>query len=508
MNMPKNSYDVVIVGAGLAGLSVALSLPKDTSILLLSKEDLNTCSSNYAQGGIAAVIDLHDSVEEHVQDTLVAGASLCDEPAVRHILNQGKAAIEWLCEHGVPFTYEQNDANQLHLTREGGHGKRRVVHAADHTGFSVTQTLQKQVRQYRHIDIVSCVQVTQLQVDHGMCVGLSIQDAQQRTHHIGAKHTVLASGGAGQLFSLTTNPTTATADGMALAAQAGARLHQMAFVQFHPTALALPQNPCFLISEALRGEGAILRNTMGERFMPNYDERAELAPRDIVARAIADQIQKTSQVYLDITHASLSFIQHHFPSIYEHCLTQHQLDISQQWIPVAPAAHYVCGGVVTDEHARTHVSNLYAVGEVACTGLHGANRLASNSLLECVVMGRQAARHISEQNTWQDFDFDFVGSYAWQDLDVSSTSSLQDAEHAFSVTQLQQQMSQFFGIQRSDAGMHALYQQLCAWWQATPQSDHAQRLMLTAALLMVHNGLQQRDNHGAFLNVDLETVVV
>lgn len=508
MSTLKNFYDVVIVGAGLAGLSVALSLPSDYSILLLSKEDLNTCSSNRAQGGIAAVIDLHDSVEEHVQDTLIAGAGLCDEAAVRHILGQGKAAIEWLCEHGVPFTYEVNDATQLHLTREGGHGKRRVVHAADHTGYSVTQTLQQQVHQYPNIDIVSHVQVTQLHVQNGVCMGLSILDAQQHNHTIHAAKVVLATGGAGQLFALTTNPTTATADGMALAAQAGAHLHQMAFVQFHPTALALPQNPCFLISEALRGEGAILRNALGERFMPSYDERAELAPRDIVARAIADQIQKTSQVYLDITHESLDFIQHHFPSIYEYCLQQHQLDISRQWIPVAPAAHYACGGVVTDAHARTHVTNLYAVGEVACTGLHGANRLASNSLLECVVMGQQAAQHILSAGTWDDFESPFADGFTWQDIDWQANVVLQDAEDDFSLQLLQQQMSQFFGIQRHSQDMHTLYQRLLTWWQQSRASEHKRRLMLTAAILMVHDGLQQTANHGAFFNVDLETVLV
>ncbi|UOO93492.1 MULTISPECIES: L-aspartate oxidase [Vitreoscilla] len=507
MNMPKNSYDVVIIGAGLAGLSVALSLPTHLSVLLLSKEDLHTCSSNRAQGGIAAVMDLHDSVEEHVQDTLIAGAGLCHETAVRHIVSQGKTAIEWLCAHGVPFTYEQEDATQLHLTREGGHGKRRVVHAADHTGFSVTQTLQQQVRQYPNIDIVSHVQVTQLQVQNGVCVGLSIQDAQQHNHSIQAAKIVLASGGAGQLFALTTNPITATADGMALAAHAGCHLHQMAFIQFHPTALALPQNPCFLMSEALRGEGAILRNAMGERFMPAYDERAELAPRDIVARAIADQIQKTSQVYLDITHKPLSFIQHHFPSIYEFCLTQHQLDISQQWIPVAPAAHYACGGVVTDEHARTHVTHLYAVGEVACTGLHGANRLASNSLLECVVMGQQAAQHIVSNGAWDDFEPPFSNSFTWQNIDWHMTLDLQDAEDDFSPELLQQQMSQFFGIQRQSQAMQALYQRLLTWWQQSLASEHKRRLMLTAAILMVYDGLQQTTNHGAFFNVDLEAVV-
>lgn len=503
MNMPKTCCDVLVVGAGLAGLSVALSLPQHLRVIILAKDDLATCASNRAQGGIAAVMDQHDTFADHIHDTLVAGDGVCNADSVGHIVQAGAEVIQWLQAQHVPFTYQ--DDGQLHLTREGGHGQRRVVHTADHTGWSITHTLQQQLSQHPNIQVLSQVRVQRLWVDNQICVGAEVVYADGGVLGIQAADVVLASGGLGQLFALTTNPTTATGDGIALAAEAGCRLGNLAYVQFHPTALALPQNPCFLISEAVRGEGGLLRNAQGERFMPSYDARAELAPRDVVARAIATEMQRSQQawVYLDTTHMPAAFIQSHFPTIYQHCWQQHQLDLSQTWIPVAPAAHYACGGVLTDQEARTDVAHLYAVGEVACTGLHGANRLASNSLLECVVMGRAAALSIVGQHAWSSPQLVTDSQVMW--LEVLAHSPVPDntKQQPFSISQLQHSMGQHFGIVRSFEGMTTLWQQLWAWYQQVPAQCSEQRLPLMCALLLVYSGLQLQSNHGAHFNVDL-----
>ena len=485
-------YDVLIVGAGLAGLTVALSLPEQFKIALLAKQDLNTCSSNMAQGGIAAVLDPQDTVDEHVQDTLVAGAGLCHVENTTHILSHAAQAIDWLCQFGVPFTY--HDQN-LHLTREGGHGQRRIVHAADHTGWSVTQTLQQQLAQKHNVTCLTEHRLQQLYVEDQRCYGAELKDAAQQSVQVFAKYVILATGGTGQLFELTTNPETSTGDGVALAWQAGCRVANLEFIQFHPTALALKGSKTFLISEALRGEGGILRNQQGERFMPDYDERLELAPRDIVARAIADQIQKQQQqpVLLDMTHLEKAFITEHFPSIYQHCLEQ-GLDISQQPIPVAPAAHYACGGVLTDAIGHTDIENLFAIGEVACTGLHGANRLASNSLLECMVMGRDVAQAIVQQDEWQvpKSEAELVRP------NFTAVATQFELEDDFDVARLQQKMTQYFGIQRDFAGMQYLYAQLNHWWLMTEQ----QYPMLLTAMLMVHSALQRQESRGTHFNRD------
>ena len=506
MNAQQHSCDVLIIGAGLAGLSVALSLPTHTRIIILAKQDLDTCASKRAQGGIAAVMAADDSVAEHIHDTLIAGDGRCDAAQVAAILDAGSDAIAWLQQLGVPFSLD--DDGSLHLTREGGHGKRRVVHHADHTGFSITKALQQRLLQQSNVQWLTHLQVQALRLQAACCVGADGVDATGVTHHIDAQHVVLATGGLGQLFALTTNPLTATGDGVALAAQAGCRIQDLAYVQFHPTALALPENPCFLISEAVRGEGGILKNQQGERFMPRYDARAELAPRDVVARAIASEMQRSKQnhVYLDSSHLQAAFIQEHFPSIHAHCLQQHHLDMSNTALPVAPAAHYACGGVLTDAWARTDVPHLYAVGEVSCTGLHGANRLASNSLLECVVMGRKAAHaiannHVRPVNTEQP---DTTGHWQLlqaQVMQTDTTNAALDAE--FTSVKLQAAMSQYFGIVRDFAGMNLLWQQLCLWYQHLPEEAVAARLRLITALLMVHDGLALPHNHGAHYNRDL-----
>lgn len=423
--------DVLVVGAGLAGISVALSLPKHLNVLVLSKDALSECSSHYAQGGIAASIATDDSVSNHVQDTLVAGDGLCDIDTTTKILSDGRTAIEWLYQHAVTFTSNTptpninnhitdeknieintlNTLNQqldnLHLTKEGGHSHRRVIHADDATGKHIMRTLWQQLTQHPNVTLLThheCLELTTNLPDlteqattKATCTGAWVIDTTTQTsHYIKANAVVLATGGLGRLFERATAPHIAMGDGVMMAWQAGCRLANLEFVQFHPTGLAV-EGSRFLISEAVRGEGGLLTcpNT-GKRFMPEYDERAELAPRDVVSRAIYKEIQKNGKgyVHLNISHLDANTIQQHFPTIYHHCLNI-GIDITKAPIPVAPTAHYSCGGVLTDVNGVTDVTALYAVGEVAYTGLHGANRLASNSLLECVVVGRNAANHIS-----------------------------------------------------------------------------------------------------------------
>ncbi|KAG4081068.1 hypothetical protein HA402_010239 [Bradysia odoriphaga] len=398
--------DVAIVGGGLAGLSVALNLAQTQRVSLLVKRSVSDGASGWAQGGIAAVLDSADSIDNHVSDTLVAGGGLCDGAAAQYIVENGRAAIDWLIGQGVPFTPDDSAELGFHLTREGGHSHRRIIHAADATGHAVLSTLQERVRSHPNITVledhhaIDLITSERLGLPEHRCHGLYALDlASGRTVTIEARHTVLATGGAGKVYLYTTNPDTATGDGIAMAWRAGCRVANMEFIQFHPTCLFHPYAKSFLISEAVRGEGGILRLPDGARFMPAYDERAELAPRDIVARAIDFEIKKRGIdcVFLDISHQPEAFLQEHFPTILARC-REFGIDIATQPIPVVPAAHYTCGGVVTDLSGRTDRAGLYAVGETACTGLHGANRLASNSLLECLVTGRAAARAIEADN--------------------------------------------------------------------------------------------------------------
>src|SRR5476649_2099576 len=403
-------FDVAIVGSGLAGLSVALHLAETRTVAIISKRALKDGASNWAQGGIAAVLDSGDSHTQHIDDTLVAGGGLCDESATRYIVEHGREAIEWLIEQGVPFTKDDTAELGFHLTREGGHSQRRIIHAADATGHAVQVTLEEKVRAHPNITLFEhhCAidLITSDKVDSGKkrnsqpkCHGLYVQDEQTgQVLTFAAEHTVMATGGAGKVYLYTTNPDTASGDGIAMALRAGCRVSNMEFIQFHPTCLYHPYAKSFLITEAIRGEGGLLKLPDGTRFMPAHDERAELAPRDVVARAIDFEMKKRGLdcVYLDISHQSVEFLQEHFPTIYARCLSL-GINISKEPIPVVPAAHYTCGGVVADLHARTDVGNLYAVGETAYSGLHGANRLASNSLLECLVVGRAAAQAMEEE---------------------------------------------------------------------------------------------------------------
>jgi L-aspartate oxidase len=398
---PARHFDLLVVGSGLAGLSTALLAAPDQRVAVLTKGLLNDGASAWAQGGIAAVLAEGDSFESHVQDTLVAGAGLCDLAAVRHVVEGAPAAIAWLRELGVEFTLEDGSADRLHLTREGGHSQRRIVHMTDATGAAVQRVLIEQVRRRANVTLLEHHMLVDLittrklgQAVPNRCLGLYALDGQRdEVVTLGANHTVLATGGAGKVYLYTTNPDSATGDGIAAAWRAGCRVSNMEFIQFHPTCLYHAHARSFLISEAVRGEGGRLLLPDGTRFMAAHDERLELAPRDVVARAIDFEMKKHGLdcVHLDISHQSPAFLKAHFPTILARCL-ELGIDISRQPIPVVPAAHYTCGGVVTDLFARTDVAGLYAVGETACTGLHGANRLASNSLLECMVLARAAVQ--------------------------------------------------------------------------------------------------------------------
>lgn len=397
-------FDVLIVGSGLAGLSAALHLAATHRVAVLTKRGMNDGSSAWAQGGIAAVLAKGDSFDAHVHDTLVAGAGLSDPAATRFVIEHSPESIAWLRDLGVPFSEEDG---QLHLTREGGHSARRIVHATDATGAAVQKTLIDTVRRTPGISLfenhilVDVITSGKLGAEvHGNpCLGLyALDEASGTVHTFRAPHTILATGGAGKVYLYTTNPDTATGDGIAAAWRAGCRVTNMEFIQFHPTCLYHPHAKSFLISEAVRGEGGRLllpASAGGTRFMPQHDARAELAPRDVVARAIDFEMKKHGLdcVYLDISHQPLSFLLEHFPNIHARCL-ELGIDISREPIPVVPAAHYTCGGIHTDLSGRTDIAGLYAIGEATYTGLHGANRLASNSLVECMVFARAAATDI------------------------------------------------------------------------------------------------------------------
>lgn len=407
---PDATAPVVVVGAGLAGLTVALQLAGRRRVIVLAKRRLDEGATAWAQGGIVGVLGEDDSIASHVQDTQDAGAGLVDEHTARHVAEQSAAAVAWLVEAGVPFSGDPAGPLGLHLTREGGHAVRRIAHVADATGKGIHDALLAQARAHPDIELrerwmaVDVVTSRHLKRDEApRCHGVYALDIDAgRVETLAASGVVLATGGVGKVYRYTSNPDTATGDGIAMAWRAGCRVANMEFIQFHPTCLYHPQERSLLITEALRGEGAHLRlptaDGPGERFMPGHDARAELAPRDIVARCIDFEMKKhgVDHVWLDARHLGEPFLKKHFPTIHARCLAL-GIDIARAPIPVVPAAHYTCGGVVTDLDGRTDMPGLYAVGETTYTGLHGANRLASNSLLECVVLGRSCAERLLQE---------------------------------------------------------------------------------------------------------------
>ena len=398
--MEAKQFDVLIVGSGAAGLSLALQLPNTLNIGLLSKADVHSGSTSWAQGGMAAVLHERDTVESHVADTLQAGAGLCHQDAVRFTVEQSADVVDWLVSQGVDFDLRNDQPDdefrEFHLTMEGGHSIRRILHAADQTGSAISHALNQRIAECNNVEILTDRCVVDLICNDDRVEGAYVLNtATGSVETIAAPTVALATGGASKAYLYTSNPDGATGDGIALAWRAGCRVANLEFNQFHPTCLYNPEARTFLLTEALRGEGATLHLPNGERFMPRFDPRAELAPRDIVARAIDHEMKRLGLdcVYLDVTHKSREEIESHFPTVQARCLAL-GIDMAVERIPVVPAAHYTCGGVVVDQFGATDLPGLYVIGETACTGLHGANRMASNSLLECFVYAKSAAKHI------------------------------------------------------------------------------------------------------------------
>ena len=470
-------HDVLIIGGGAAGLSLALRLADRCRIAIIAKGSETSGSTYHAQGGISAVLRQDDSFESHIADTLNAGGGLCDEAAVKFTVNHGPENIQWLTDLGVPFSSDthKDGSKSYHLTREGGHSHRRVIHAADATGQALETTLLNHIHHFDNIEFfenhisIDLITGRKLGLEHKRCVGAYVYNKDsEHVETFQARFVILATGGASKAYLYTSNPDGSTGDGIAMAWRAGCNIGNMEFMQFHPTCLYHPEAKSFLLSEALRGEGGHLLLPNGKRFMQRFDERAELAPRDIVARAIDHEMKRLGVecLYLDISHKPAAFITSHFPTIYQRCL-EYGIDITREPAPVVPAAHYTCGGVATDLAGRTTVENLYAIGETAFTGLHGANRMASNSLLECLVFAQSASQDILKKipekyqplsiKDWDesrvtDSDEEVVVSHNWDELRrfmwdyvgiVRSNKRLQRAQHRINL--LKQEIDEYYG---------------------------------------------------------------
>ena len=509
----SQQFDVLIIGSGLAGLTLALQVADSKKVCIVSKRTMQDSASSWAQGGIATVLNSDDSIEEHVEDTLIAGAGLCDPDITRMVTENGREAIDWLIDLGVEFTREENSETGYHLTREGGHSHRRIIHAADATGKAVQKTLSQKVREHANItllenhiavDLITSKKLKQESTN--LCLGAYVLDnSSGKVMTIAAQQTALATGGAGKVYLYTTNPDVSTGDGIAMAWRAGCRVSNLEFVQFHPTCLFHPHAKSFLITEAVRGEGGILKLPDGTRFMPSHDERAELAPRDVVARAIDFEMKKRGLefVYLDISHQPAAFIKEHFPTVYERCL-ELGIDITTSPIPVVPAAHYTCGGVLVDHNSLTDIANLYAIGETSCTGLHGANRLASNSLLECMVFGRIAAKQILASPT-----------LSVTDLPDWDESRVTDADEEVLIThtwnELRRFMWNYVGIVRTDKRLsramhriHMLRDEVHEFYSNFRVTNDLIELrnLLQVAELIVKSAMERRESRGLHYSKD------
>lgn len=509
----EHRCDVLIIGSGAAGLSLALKLAHKYNVIVLSKSTLSEGSTRYAQGGIAAVFDEQDSIESHVADTLDAGAGLCDEEAVRFTASQAKSCMEWLINYGVPFDQEKDEhgVERFHLTREGGHSHRRILHAADATGHAVQTSLQEAVLQHPNIHLFERYNAIDL-VRHkdapNQCLGAYVWNRKkEHVEFIRSRFTALATGGASKVYQYTSNPDVSSGDGIAMAWRAGCSVANMEFNQFHPTCLFHPEAKNFLITEALRGEGAFLCHADGSKFMHKFDPRGDLAPRDIVARAIDYEMKRLGKdcMYLDISHKSADFIVKHFPNIYRKCRSL-GIDITRHPIPVVPAAHYSCGGVKTDFNAKTDLDNLYAIGEVAYTGLHGANRMASNSLLECIVFAHAAAKDILAKQDKPVFEQEIP---AWDESQVGNSDEEVVIQHNWH--ELRLFMWDYVGIVRTNKRLERalrrielLQQEIHDYYANFRVSNNLLELrnLVTVAELIVRCAMNRKESRGLHYNLD------
>lgn len=509
-NVPTD-VGFLVIGSGIAGLTYALETAKHGSTLILTKKDRAESNSNYAQGGIAGVMSDDDNVLLHKQDTLAAGAGLCHEDAVDVLVHEGPERIRHLMDLGARFTTERDKSGRevLALGREGGHSRNRIVHAVDRTGWECERTLLDAIRDSQNLQILEDYFVIDLAMIDGRCIGVRALDTGSGGIRLfRAKAVLLATGGCGQVYLHTTNPAIATGDGVAMAWRAGAPVANMEFIQFHPTSLYHPDGKSFLISEAVRGEGGILRTKDGSTFMERYDSRKELAPRDIVARAIHAERLKRGEpcVYLDVTHLAPDFLRSRFPTIHQRC-REFGIDITRDWIPVVPAAHYQCGGVQTDLDGRTAIPGLFAAGEVSCTGVHGANRLASNSLLEAMVFGSRAAAVSDARNARPKLrkKHMFGGEYV-RNPDPVSTPSVTAL-----TARLRRTMNDRAGIVRNTSDLkeaeHEIEEILTACDHSrsalTQDADyHELRNMATVAWLIVRSALLRTESRGLHYTTD------
>lgn len=513
----EHQCDVLVVGSGAAGLSLALRVAEHAKVIVLSKGPRSEGSTYYAQGGIAAVFDESDSIESHVEDTQIAGAGLCEEDTVQFIAENAKECVQWLIDGGVPFDKDENSTDgqpKYHLTREGGHSHRRILHAADATGMAMQTSLQDNVKNHPNIEIferhnaLDLITEDKIGGSKDKVIGAYIWNRnQEHVETVRAKFVVLATGGASKVYQYTSNPDVSSGDGIAIAWRAGCRVANLEFNQFHPTCLFHPEARNFLLTEALRGEGAYLRRPDGTRFMKDFDERGELAPRDVVARAIDFEMKRLGAdcMYVDISHKSEEFITAHFPMIHTR-LMDLGIDMTKEPIPIVPAAHYTCGGVMVNKDGQTDLQNLYAIGEVSYTGLHGANRMASNSLLECVVYAWSAAKHIVENIEQSQLCAELP---AWDESQVTNSDEEVIIQHNWH--ELRLFMWDYMGIVRTDKRLERAMRRIQMLQQETHEyysnfkvSNNLLELrnLLQVAELMVCCAMQRKESRGLHYTLD------
>ncbi len=500
----KEYHDVIIIGSGIAGIYTALEIDKKYNVAVLTKETMDMSNSVLAQGGIAVSLDKEDSPELHLRDTLYAGAGLCDEDTVRVLVNEAATNIECLCRYGVNF---DKKGHELALTREGAHSKNRIIHAGDTTGKEVCDKLISEVRDRNNIVIKERTFALDLITEGNSSKGILAYDEDTGEYKLYMSNiVVLATGGFGQIYKNTTNPEVATGDGVCLAYRAGAELMDLEFIQFHPTVLFHPENKSFLISEAVRGEGAMLRNLNGERFMANYHELGELAPRDVVSRAIFAEMKKTESdhVWLDITFKGREYLENRFPNIFKTCL-DYGIDISKDYIPVAPAEHYCMGGIKTDVNGRTNIDGLFACGETACNGIHGANRLASNSLLEGLVFGNKIATEINNALSR------FEGMSSLPEINYKSQRVDKDIDVEGMRVLINKTMTKYVGILRDREGLETAqnilnkYIQEIADKKNTTLKDFELQNIALLSGLVIQSCIEREESRGAHYRSDFGT---